>query len=127
MNALRAVRVSRMVLATARFAAPRINSFGLPGTGSPGLLFARRLCMKQPELITTHTGLMYRDVHTPQDGAAIAGRRQMVEVHYTGRLEDGTVFDSSLDRGTPFKFQLGVGQVIKGWDEGDGEYSNSGV
>jgi len=68
------------------------------------------------EQITTPSGLKYTDI-TPGTGASpTAG--QNVTVHYTGTLTDGKKFDSSRDRGTPFSFKIGKGQVIKGWDEG---------
>jgi peptidylprolyl isomerase len=68
------------------------------------------------DYVVTDSGLKYYDLDSgdgpsPQEG-------QTVVVHYTGWLEDGTKFDSSLDRGDPFSFVLGAGRVIQGWDEG---------
>ncbi len=72
----------------------------------------------EENIVTTDSGLQYV-VITEGDGAAPqTGNR--VFVHYVGTLEDGTKFDSSRDRGRPFDFVLGQGQVIKGWDEGVG-------
>jgi FKBP-type peptidyl-prolyl cis-trans isomerase FkpA len=70
----------------------------------------------QNPVITTASGLQYIDVKTGSGAEAQAG--QTVSVHYTGWLVNGTKFDSSKDRGQPFQFPLGGGQVIKGWDEG---------
>ncbi len=62
------------------------------------------------------TGVKTTDEVIGQGAAAAPG--DIVTVHYVGTLESGKVFDSSLDRGQPFSFTLGAGQVIKGWDEG---------
>ena len=66
--------------------------------------------------VTTASGLKYVDV--AQGNRATAQNGQMLTVHYTGTLQNGTKFDSSVDRGTPYQFRLGSGSVIKGWDEG---------
>lgn len=65
---------------------------------------------------TTLSGLKYVDLVEGTGATPKAG--QTVVVHYTGTLENGEKFDSSRDRNRPFSFKLGVGQVIKGWDEG---------
>lgn len=66
--------------------------------------------------ITTPSGLQYQEIQVGTGAQPAAG--QVVVVHYTGWLTDGKKFDSSVDRGQPFKFVLGKGMVIKGWDEG---------
>jgi peptidylprolyl isomerase len=64
---------------------------------------------------TTESGLKYTDIK--EGNGQIPKEGQIVIVHYTGTLDDGTKFDSSRGK-DPFKFTLGQGQVIKGWDEG---------
>lgn len=66
--------------------------------------------------VTTSSGLKYVDQVVGTGEVATAGKN--TTVHYTGWLENGKKFDSSVDRGQPFSFPLGAGRVIKGWDEG---------
>ena len=66
--------------------------------------------------IKTASGLVIEDLVVGDGATASAGQR--VSVHYTGWLENGKKFDSSKDRGQPFQFSLGRGEVIRGWDEG---------
>lgn len=74
---------------------------------------------------TTASGLQYIDFKIG-DGAS-PQKGQLVLVHYTGWLDDGKKFDSSRDRGKPFGFKVGTGQVIKGWDEGVASMKIGGV
>ncbi|WP_281184776.1 FKBP-type peptidyl-prolyl cis-trans isomerase [Trichlorobacter lovleyi] len=71
---------------------------------------------KVNKMTTTDSGLRYVDLVVGKGASPTRGRQ--VKVHYTGTLENGTRFDSSVDRRQPFSFIIGIGQVIKGWDEG---------
>ena len=66
--------------------------------------------------VTTSSGLQYTDVKVGDGATPKTG--QNVTVHYAGYLLNGKKFDASTDRGTPFTFSIGEGEVIKGWDEG---------
>ena len=67
-------------------------------------------------LKTASSGLRYADVVVGTGASPTKG--QTIQAHYTGRLTNGRVFDSSYDRGSPLKFKVGVRQVIQGWDDG---------
>merc|ERR1711981_40225 len=72
--------------------------------------------LSEPEV--KDSGLKVEYISKPDACDKVARNGQMLTMHYTGTLEDGSKFDSSVDRNEPFKFQIGVGQVIKGWEEG---------
>lgn len=96
------------------------------------LLFASSACMdkaeKEQELLQaylqennidvepTSSGLYYIEIEKGNGDSPKPG--SVVILHYEGRLIDGEVFDSSYERGEPFSFTLGAGEVIRGWDEG---------
>lgn len=87
-----------------------------PSTVAPQTLVAEAAPTGEKPMTTTESGLQYTDLVEGTGATPNIGDK--VVVHYTGTLENGTKFDSSRDRNRPFEFQLGVGQVIKGWDEG---------
>lgn len=71
---------------------------------------------EKEKVVTNASGLQYVDLIAGTGREAHVGETAIV--HYTGWLKDGTKFDSSKDRNEPFRFRLGAGRVIKGWDEG---------
>ncbi|MEG4249336.1 FKBP-type peptidyl-prolyl cis-trans isomerase [Microcoleus sp. AT3-A2] len=84
----------------------------------PATIAGNNMTDNTEKTVTTDSGLKY--VELKEGDGATPKTGQTVVVHYTGTLEDGTKFDSSRDRNSPFQFKIGVGQVIKGWDEGVG-------
>ena len=83
--------------------------------GGEGIMAATENNSSNQE-VTTSSGLKYVDQVLGTGDVAVAGKT--TTVHYTGWLENGKKFDSSVDRGQPFSFPLGGGRVIRGWDEG---------
>mgnify|MGYP003596452507 CR=1 FL=1 len=81
-----------------------------------GLAFAGNAAAPEGEWKKNASGLEVQEILVGAGAEAKAG--MTVDVHYTGWLLDGTKFDSSVDRGKPFSFHLGAGEVIRGWDEG---------
>ena len=83
------------------------------GQPTPEITETPTTTMTEPTIVTE------LQITTTQEGdGQEAAKGDLLSMHYTGTLEDGTKFDSSLDREQPFQFTLGIGQVIKGWDEG---------
>jgi FKBP-type peptidyl-prolyl cis-trans isomerase len=94
-----------------------LSACGDSGDGKGGAASAAGdFAVDSAALTRTASGLGYQDVEVGDGAEAREG--QVAVVHYTGWLTDGTKFDSSRDRGTPFSFPVGAGQVIAGWDEG---------
>ena len=76
------------------------------------------LTLTSAEVKETESGLGVEYISKPDACDKVARNGDMLSMHYVGTLESGAKFDSSYDRSEPFKFQIGVGQVIKGWEEG---------
>ena len=101
LSSIAALALCALPLAGLAFANP-------PSGAKPGAV--------EPDWKKNPSGLEYQELKVGEGVEAKAGK--VVDVHYTGWLLDGTKFDSSVDRGKPFSFHLGAGEVIRGWDEG---------
>ena len=105
------IGVAGLIWATSPDKRPPVSTSGIADLGT--------------EALASPTGLRWKDL-APGSGAS-PRHGQTVIVHYTGRLADGTVFDASREHGGVFRFRLGVGDVIKGWDEGVATMKPGGV
>lgn len=116
-------KTSTEKISTEKMPAPSLNPDNLlvadaTLTQVPVTIAGNNMTENTEKTITTDSGLKYVELKEADGATPKTG--QTVVVHYTGTLEDGTKFDSSRDRNSPFQFKIGVGQVIKGWDEGVG-------
>jgi len=123
-HASRAKHVRHCLIGLLGLAALSVTTSGLAEPPAPAKGSAAPSPTGKPEepgakgikMVSTPSGLKYVD---DKVGTGASPRKgQTVVVHYTGRLANGQKFDSSVDRGKPFKFSIGIGQVIAGWDEG---------
>ncbi|KAI4326369.1 hypothetical protein MLD38_031691 [Melastoma candidum] len=78
------------------------------------LLLSLAIAKKSGDVTELQIGVKFK----PEKCEIQAHKGDRIKVHYRGKLTDGTVFDSSFERGDPIEFELGSGQVIKGWDQG---------
>lgn len=96
-----------------------IAGFAVVGSGNLSMISSAH-AEERPNMTTTDSGLQFTDEVVGTGAQPETG--QTCVMHYTGWLyvdgKKGAKFDSSVDRGQPFAFKIGVGQVIKGWDEG---------
>jgi peptidylprolyl isomerase len=108
---------SILVAGLLAFGGPLYADCGCPKTSDAPCECGTTCKCKGTKMIQTPSGLSYKDIKVGEGASPQTG--QKVEVHYTGWLQQNDQkFDSSVDRGQPFVFTLGKGQVIPGWDEG---------
>ena len=94
--------------------APAMSTVALSSTSLARRAAPKRAC--DAELATAASGLQFCE--SVVGSGKVPAKGAQIKAHYTGRLTDGRVFDSSYSRGSPLSFKVGVGQVIRGWDEG---------